>query len=176
MVSADYFSALQELLVLQRGPTRGRQEEMEDRGQLHPEGQVAGLISKRTYLDVSCGLKTSRSLTSHQHLRRSELGSIMYIIPDGLLREHLTPSRLCPWKSSHCGDGAMRVHSKDRGGVRSLPWPRLGSQVNLLSLLPSSHSALGLSQSPYPFLGFVTFPQISNELPKAINVLFHDWT
>lgn len=39
----------------------------------------------------------------------------------------------------------------------------------------SSVSFLGLFQSPYSFLGFVSLSQVRNGLPKITHVLSHDW-
>lgn len=42
----------------------------------------------------------------------------------------LTPSRLYPWKSSGYGNGGWKVHSKDKGEVRSFLLPEASSRVN----------------------------------------------
>ena len=56
---------------------------------------------------------------------------VMY--PIQMAQQDITLSRLCPWKSSHCGNGGQNQHSKDRGRSEELLMHRSSSQVGTIS-------------------------------------------
>lgn len=115
----------------QTGPVPGGQRETEEAG--HARMRGGGFQRGNSPTRLVSG-------TERQKLHARPPGSQQFIHTEAsagfghgtiqMVSSHLAFPRLPHWNSSHCGTNA---HSKDRGGVRSLRWPRGGSWVTLRS-------------------------------------------
>ena len=115
------------------------QGETKEKRQIPPDCQMAGVISKVTYI-LGLSWVATRWIDLRTHLPESwvnieALKGFSHIFsPDGL-NSTLLSSRLCPWSSSSDGNSGQNVHSKDRveGKESLIAWVQLAGQVVAMS-------------------------------------------
>ena len=109
-------------------------EERLEKEQTHPNGQAAGVISRKLPQRLVLGATRRAGL----HPRQPNLKSLhrgLHRVPSHIQSrwsQHLTLWTPGPWSSSYCGNSGQNGHSMDRGAGRSFRLPRSSWRVWLV--------------------------------------------